>query len=82
MTNCKGVCYTFAMAEIILKSDDLLDFTEAASILGVSRPTIYNLIAKYKLHPVTIGRNRYLLRDELQFIKGKLEDAKLSNSQS
>ena len=63
------------MPKVTLNVDNLITFTSAASILGVSRPTIYNLVAKYKLHPVTIGRNRYLLQEELEFIKGKMGDA-------
>lgn len=68
------------MAELILKVENLVTFTDAANILNMSRPTVYNLVARYKLHPVTIGRNRYLLREELEFIKGKLKDAKPSSS--
>jgi len=62
------------MAEITLKVENLVNFTEAASLLGVARTTVYNLVAKYKLHPVIIGRNRYLLREELEFLKKNLED--------
>ena len=52
----------------------LITFTRAASILGVSRPTIYNLIKKHNLHPVVIGRNRYLRIEELEVIKKEVKD--------
>lgn len=51
---------------ITIKTDDLLTFSEAAKILNVSRPTIYNLVLREKLHPVLIGKNRYLLRTEIE----------------
>lgn len=69
------------MVELTLKVENLVTFTQAAKILGVSRPTIYNLIAKYKLHPLTIGRNRYLMREELEFLKRSLEHERLSPTQ-
>ena len=59
------------MSEFTLEISNLVNFTEAAEILGVSRPTIYALIEKQQLHPVAIGRNRYLLRDEIAYIKKK-----------
>ena len=51
---------------ITIKTKDLLTFTEAAFILKVSRPTLYSWIKKQRLHPVLIGRNRYLLREEVE----------------
>ena len=59
------------MKELTLEVNNLITFTKAAKLIGVSRPTIYNLINKQKLHPVTIGRNRYLLHDEIQRIKNE-----------
>ncbi len=49
-----------------MQTTDLLTFSEAARILGVSRPTVYNLIRTKDLHPVAIGRNRYILRTEVE----------------
>ena len=49
--------------------DDLVNFTEAATILGVSRPTIYNLVAREKLTPIDIAHNRYLNREEVEQLK-------------
>jgi len=57
------------MTEITLQVENLVTFSEAAKILGVVRATVYNLVAKHKLHPVVIGNNRYILRDELEILK-------------
>ena len=57
------------MEEITIRTPDVVNFCEAAKILGVSRPTIYNLIKKQKLHTIVFGRNRYLLRSELDRVK-------------
>jgi len=58
------------MTEIIIQVDNLVTFTDAAKELGVVRATVYNLVAKNKLHPVLIGNNRYILRNELELLKG------------
>lgn len=57
------------MVEITLRVENLVTFAAAAKILGVVRATVYNLVAKHKLHPVVIGNNRYILRDELKILK-------------
>lgn len=54
------------MEELTIKTNDLVTFTEAAKILSISRPTLYNLVLKAQLHPILIGRNRYLLRSEVE----------------
>lgn len=59
--------------ELTIRTPDLLTFTEAAEILGVSRPTVYNLIKKQRLHIVAFGRNRYLMRAEVEVTKLKLK---------
>ena len=61
------------MAEITLNVQNLINFTEAAEILQVSRPTVYNLVARFKLYPVAIGRNRYLLREDVEQLKERLK---------
>ncbi len=71
MTNCHEKFYTSCM-EITMQTTDLLTFSEAARILGVSRPTVYNLIRTKGLHPVVIGRNRYLLRAEVEVLRTTL----------
>lgn len=57
------------MEEITLAVENLVTFTEAASMLAVTRATVYNLVRRNKLHPVVIGRNRYLLRNELDSLR-------------
>ncbi|MBA7592513.1 hypothetical protein ES708_34700 [subsurface metagenome] len=62
------------MEEITLEVSNLLTFTKAAEMLGVSRPTIYNLVNRQELHPVAIGRNRYLLRHEVERLKREINN--------
>jgi transposase len=62
------------MAEMTLKPEDLVTLSDAAKILNISRPSVYNWITKYNLNPVVIGNNRYLLRSELEMIKNKGKD--------
>lgn len=54
------------MDKLTLNTNDLLTFSDAAKILNVSRPTIYNMVMREKLHPILIGRNRYLFRTEVE----------------
>ena len=68
------------MAEITLNVQNLIGFTQAAKILRVSRATIYNLVARNKLHPVAIGRNRYLLYEELESLKANYGNAIVPNN--
>ncbi|MBA7481026.1 hypothetical protein ES707_16494 [subsurface metagenome] len=62
------------MEEITLEVSNLLTFTKAAEMLGVSRPTVYNFVNRQQLHPVTIGRNRYLLRHEVERLKQEINN--------
>ncbi len=62
------------MEEITIRTPDVLTFTEAAKILGISRPTIYNLIKKHTLHTVTFGKNRYLLTNEVEKLREEVKD--------
>ena len=62
------------MEEITLEVNNLLTFTRAAEMLSVSRPTVYNLVNKNQLHPVVIGRNRYLLRHEVERLKRDMNE--------
>ena len=57
---------------LTISTPDLMTFTEAAQFLKVSRPTVYNLIRRLSLHPVAFGRNRYLLKPEVERIAGSL----------
>ena len=64
------------MTELTLKIENLVTFTEASRRLGVSRSTVYNMVVRYKLHPVAIGRNRYLLSNEVELLKVRLQNKK------
>ncbi len=59
----------FHVNKITITTQDLLTFTNAATILQVTRQTIYNMLERQELHPVVIGRNRYLLRSEVKRLK-------------
>lgn len=59
------------MEQLTIKTNDLVTFKDAADLLGVSRPTVYNLVEKLQLHPIMIGNNRYLLRNEVEFVKSQ-----------
>lgn len=54
------------MSEIRLQVSNLLSFSEAARMLGVTRVTIYAMIARAELHPLAIADRRYLLREEVE----------------
>ncbi|MBT9148370.1 MAG: hypothetical protein DDT32_02142 [Syntrophomonadaceae bacterium] len=57
------------MEKVILEVNNLISFTTAAKMLGVSRPTVYYYIERHQLHPLQIGSNRYLLRHEVERLK-------------
>lgn len=61
------------MDELTIKTNDLVTFSEAATMLEVSRPTLYNFVERNRLHPVLIGRNRYLLRTEVEKLKAEAD---------
>jgi len=48
---------------------DLITFTDASKILHVSRPTVYNLLKHGTLNATTIGRNRYVSRQEVETLE-------------
>ncbi len=56
------------MERLTLEVKNLLSFSAAATLLGVSRPTIYSMVSRNELHPITIGSNRYLLLSEVQVL--------------
>ena len=57
------------MAENLANSDSppalLLSIAEAASALGISRSSFYNLIAQGEIRCIAIGRRRLVSRAEL-----------------
>jgi excisionase family DNA binding protein len=57
------------MREIRLQVSNLLNYSEAARILAVTRATVYAMIERGELHPWDIADRRYLLREEVERIK-------------
>jgi excisionase family DNA binding protein len=53
------------MPDIKLSTDSLLNFSEAARLLKVTRVTIYAMINRGELHVVAIADRRYLLKEEV-----------------
>lgn len=66
------------MSEIRLQVNNLLNYTEAARLLQVTRVTIYAMIARGELHPLEIADRRYLLKEEVE----RLQSEKSRSSQS
>jgi excisionase family DNA binding protein len=57
---------------------ELLTFSEAAELLGMSRPNLYNLIDTGRLHRINIGNSGYVLRVEVEGLKnGRNLEARL-----
>jgi len=63
------------MPEIKMQTDDLINFSEAARLLKVTRTTIYAMIQRGELHPFGIADRRYLFKEEIE----RLIDEKYSN---
>ena len=63
------------MPEIKMQTDDLINFSEAARLLKVTRTTIYAMIQRGELHPFGIAGRRYLFKEEIE----GLIDEKYSN---
>ena len=49
-----------------MSENNYVNLSQAAEILGVSRPTIYKMIERGELHPVLIATRQYLKRDEVE----------------
>jgi len=65
------------MSEIRLHVDNLIDFSDAAKMLGVSRQTVHAWVREGKFKLVEIGDRRFLLREELErVIKERKREAK------
>ena len=62
------------MSEIRLQVSNLLSYSQAARMLGVTRVTIYAMIERGQLHPLAIADRRYLLKEEVE----RLANEKLS----
>ena len=66
------VLYTIrAMSEIRLTVSNLMNYSDAARLLRVSRQTIYAMIDRGELKSIEIAERRYLLREEVERLKIK-----------
>jgi len=57
--------------EVTIRTEDLINYSDAAKTLGVSRVTLYAIIKRGKLHPVAVGRNRFLQKQEVEKLKAE-----------
>ena len=64
------------MPEIKMQTDDLINFSEAARLLKVTRTTIYAMIQRGELHPFGIAGRRYLFKEEIEGLIGQRLSAK------
>jgi len=51
-----------------MSENNLINFSQAAELLSVSRPTIYAMIERGELHPIQIADRQYLKRDEVEHL--------------
>lgn len=51
------------------KLEDLINLSQAAEILGVSRPTVYDFIGRGELEPVRIADRQYLVKGDVEDLK-------------
>ena len=51
----------------------LLNYSEAAKILGITRQWVYALITTGQLHPVEVADRKFLERDEVERVKKERE---------
>ena len=59
------------MNEIRLQVSNLLNYSEAAHILKVTRATVYAMIVRGELHPLDIADRHYLFREEVESLAHK-----------
>jgi len=52
----------------VMSENNLINFSQAAELLSVSRPTIYAMIERGELHPIQIADRQYLKRDEVEHL--------------
>lgn len=48
---------------------ELVNYSQAAQMLGVSRPTIYDWIKKGRLHPIKLADRQFLYKSEVLEMK-------------
>ena len=59
------------MAKVVFEVSNMVNFSEAARLLEVSRQAIYDIIARGGLRPITIGRYRFLFREDVLKLKAE-----------
>jgi excisionase family DNA binding protein len=60
------------MSEIKLQVSNLIDYRQAARMLGVSRQTVHAMIKRGELHPFSIADRRFLFKEEVErLVKSK-----------
>ena len=59
------------MSENNNRTNNLINFSEAAKMLSCSRPTIYRMIERGLLHPKQVSDRQYLDRDEIEELNKK-----------
>lgn len=70
------------MSEVRLQVSNLLNYTDAARLLGITRATVYAMIKRGELHPMAIADRQYLLKEEVEKVMNsgndieKLKEAK------
>jgi predicted DNA-binding transcriptional regulator AlpA len=55
------------------KAEDLINLSQAATILGVSYPTIFAIIERGELVPIRIADRKYLVKAEVEDLKKRRE---------
>jgi excisionase family DNA binding protein len=50
----------------VMSENNLINISQAAELLSVSRPTIYAMIERGELHPIQIADRQYLKREEVE----------------
>ncbi len=72
--------YNRHMSEVRLQVSNLLNYSESARILGVTRATIYAMIERGELHPIAIADRRYLLREEVERLKKEKSEPEVTRN--
>lgn len=57
-----------------MSENNLINFSQAAELLGVSRPTIYAMVERGELHPTQIADRQYIKIEEVESLKAPLNN--------